>query len=152
MFSYLQNNLLQFAGQSIVAKLRKDLFHHISKMSMSYFDKVHRGSLVTNVSSDTETISQFFTQVLLSLIRDGMTLVLIIYFMFRLDATLAWYSLTILPVIGLVAFLFRRYLREAYQVTRSRLSRLIGFIAENLSGMGLIQAFRQEEEQTRLVR
>lgn len=149
LFSYLQNNLLQFAGQSIVAKLRKDLFHHISKMSMSYFDKVHRGSLVTNVSSDTETISQFFTQVLLSLIRDGMTLVLIIYFMFRLDATLAWYSLTILPVIGLVAFLFRRYLREAYQVTRSRLSRLIGFIAENLSGMGLIQAFRQEEEQTR---
>ncbi|MED5016115.1 ABC transporter ATP-binding protein [Paenibacillus chibensis] len=149
LFTYLQNNLLQFAGQGIVAKIRKDLFHHISKLSMSYFDKVHRGSLVTNVSSDTETISQFFTQVLLSLIRDGMTLVLIIYFMFRLDTTLAWYSLTILPVIALVAFMFRRYLRQAYQVTRSRLSRLIGFIAENLSGMGLIQAFRQEEEQTR---
>ncbi|MCJ8013825.1 ABC transporter ATP-binding protein/permease [Paenibacillus sp. KQZ6P-2] len=149
LFTYLQNNLLQFAGQGIVAKIRKDLFHHISKLSMSYFDKVHRGSLVTNVSSDTETISQFFTQVFLSLIRDGMTLVLIIYFMFRLDTTLAWYSLTILPVIGLVAFMFRRYLRQAYQVTRSRLSRLIGFIAENLSGMGLIQAFRQEEEQTR---
>lgn len=149
VFTYIQNNLLQHAGQGIVAKIRKDLFHHISKLSMSYFDRVHRGSLVTNVSSDTETISQFFTQVLLSLIRDGMTLVLIIYFMFRLDTTLAWYSLIILPVIGLVAFMFRRYLREAYQVTRSRLSRLIGFIAENLSGMGLIQTFRQEEEQTR---
>ncbi|ANS75537.1 ABC transporter [Paenibacillus yonginensis] len=149
IFTYLQNNLLQYAGQSIVAKIRNDLFGHISKLSMSYFDKVHRGSLVTNVSSDTETISQFFTQVLLSLIRDGMTLVLIIVFMFQLDATLAWYCLIALPVIGIVAFLFRRYLREAYQTTRSRLSRLIGFIAENLSGMGLIQAFRQEEEQTR---
>ncbi|MBJ9992205.1 MULTISPECIES: ABC transporter ATP-binding protein [Paenibacillus] len=149
LFTYLQNNLLQYAGQSIVAQIRKDLFQHISKLSMSYFDRVHRGSLVTNVSSDTETISQFFTQVLLSLIRDGMTLVLIIVFMFQLDTTLAWYSMIVLPVIGLVAFLFRRYLRQAYQVTRSRLSRLIGFIAENLSGMGLIQAFRQEEEQTR---
>ncbi|GGA36278.1 ABC transporter ATP-binding protein [Paenibacillus physcomitrellae] len=149
IFTYLQNNLLQYAGQSIVAKIRNDLFGHISKLSMSYFDKVHRGSLVTNVSSDTETISQFFTQVLLSLIRDGMTLILIIVFMFQLDVTLAWYCLIALPVIGLVAFLFRRYLREAYQTTRSRLSRLIGFIAENLSGMGLIQAFRQEEEQTR---
>ncbi|WP_138495969.1 ABC transporter ATP-binding protein [Paenibacillus pinistramenti] len=149
VFTYLQNNVLQYAGQSIVAKLRNDLFGHISRLSMSYFDKIHRGSLVTNVSSDTETISQFFTQVLLSLIRDGMTLVLIIVFMFRLDAALAWYCLIALPVIGLVAFLFRRYLREAYQTTRSRLSRLIGFIAENLSGMGLIQAFRQEQEQTR---
>nr|WP_237690876.1 ABC transporter ATP-binding protein [Paenibacillus caui] len=149
IFTYLQNNLLQYAGQSIVARIRNDLFEHISKLSMSYFDKVHRGSLVTNVSSDTETISQFFTQVLLSLIRDGMTLILIIVFMFRLDPALAWYCLIALPVIGLVAFLFRRYLREAYQVTRSRLSRLIGFVAENLSGMGLIQAFRQEEEQTR---
>lgn len=149
IFTYLQNNLLQYAGQSIVARIRDSLFQHITRLSMSYFDKIHRGSLVTNVSSDTETISQFFTQVLLSLIRDGMTLVLIIVFMFQLDQTLAWYCLLALPVIALTAFLFRRYLREAYQVTRSRLSRLIGFIAENISGMGLIQAFRQEEEQTR---
>lgn len=149
IFTYIQNNLLQYAGQNIVASIRSSLFQHISKLSMSYFDKVHRGSLVTNVSSDTETISQFFTQVLLSLIRDGMTLILIVVFMFQLDTTLAWYCLLALPVIALTAFLFRRYLREAYQVTRSRLSRLIGFIAENISGMGLTQVFRQEEEQTR---
>lgn len=148
-FTYLQNNLLQYIGQNIVARIRKDLFQHISRLSMSYFDRVHRGSLVTNVSSDTETISQFFTQVLLSLIRDGMTLILIIVLMFQLDPTLAWYSMLILPVIALVALMFRKYLRQAYQVTRSRLSRLIGFIAENLSGMGLIQVFRQEKEQTR---
>lgn len=147
LFTYLQNNLLQFAGQSIVAKLRKDLFEHIGRMSMSFFDRFHIGSLVTNVSSDTETISQFFTQVVLSLIRDGMTLILIIIFMFRLDPTLAGYSLLVLPVIAAVAILFRRYLRQTYQQARSRLSRLIAFIAENLSGMGLIQAFHQEEEQ-----
>ncbi|PQP83005.1 ABC transporter ATP-binding protein [Paenibacillus sp. PCH8] len=147
IFTYIQNNLLQHVGQNIVSRIRKDLFRHISKMSMSFFDRFHIGSLVTNVSSDTETISSFFTQVLLSLIRDGMMLVLIIVFMFQLDPVLASYSLIVLPVIAVVAVLFRSRLRTAYQNARTRLSRLIAFTAENLSGMFLIQAFHQEEEQ-----
>ncbi|WP_046213166.1 ABC transporter ATP-binding protein [Paenibacillus wulumuqiensis] len=149
IFTYIQSNLLQYAGQHIVASIRKDLFGHISKLSMSFFDRSSSGGLVTNVSSDTETISQFFTQVLLSLIRDGMMLVFIIYFMFRLDTTLAWYSMLTLPVIATLAILFRKRLREVYQYARSRLSRLVAFTAENLSGMGLIQIFHQEKEQTR---
>ncbi|WP_145320755.1 ABC transporter ATP-binding protein [Paenibacillus xylanexedens] len=149
IFTYIQNNLLQHVGQNIVSRIRKDLFKHISKMSMSFFDRFHIGSLVTNVSSDTETISSFFTQVLLSLIRDGMMLVLIIVFMFQLDPVLASYSLIVLPVIAVVAVLFRSRLRKAYQNARTRLSRLIAFTAENLSGMFLIQAFHQEEEQKR---
>lgn len=147
IFTYIQNNLLQFTGQSIVASLRRDLFKHITRMSMSFFDRRHSGSLVTNVSSDTETISQFFTQVLLSLIRDGMMLIMILFFMFQLDVTLAAYSLAVLPVIAIVAVLFRNYLKETYQQARTRLSRLVAFIAENLSGMFLIQAFHQEKEQ-----
>jgi ATP-binding cassette subfamily B protein len=149
VFTYLQNNLLQYAGQSIVARIRKDLFAHITRLSMSFFDRFPIGSLVTHVSSDTEMISQFFTQVLLSLIRDGMTLVLIIVLMFRLDFNLACYCLIVLPIIAIVAILFRVYLKQTYQLSRSRLSRLIAFIAENLSGMSLIQAFHQEKEQTK---
>jgi ATP-binding cassette subfamily B multidrug efflux pump len=149
VFTYLQNNLLQYAGQSIVARIRKDLFAHITRLSMSFFDRFPIGSLVTHVSSDTEMISQFFTQVLLSLIRDGMTLVLIIVLMFRLDFKLACYCLIVLPIIAVVASLFRVYLKQTYQLSRSRLSRLIAFIAENLSGMSLIQAFHQEKEQTK---
>jgi ATP-binding cassette subfamily B multidrug efflux pump len=149
VFTYVQNNLLQYAGQSIVARIRKDLFAHITRLSMSFFDRFSNGSLVTHVSSDTEMISQFFTQVLLSVIRDGMTLVLIIVLMFRLDFKLACYCLAVLPVIAVVAILFRVYLRQTYQLSRSRLSRLIAFIAENLSGMSLIQAFHQEKEQTK---
>lgn len=149
IFTYVQSNLLKYAGQHIVASIRKDLFEHISKLSMSFFDRSSSGGLVTNVSSDTETISQFFTQVLLSLIRDGMMLVFIIYFMFRLDTTLAWYSMLTLPIIVTLAILFRKRLREVYQYARSRLSTLVAFTAENLSGMGLIQIFHQEKEQTR---
>jgi len=148
IFSYWQANLLQRAGQGIVAQLRKDLFRHISNQSMSFFDRHPSGSLVTNVSSDTETINQFFTQVLLSIVRDGMSLIMIIGFMFYLDAEMALYCMVLIPIIALIAWAFRKALRSAYQRSRSQLSRTIAFVAENLAGMSLIQAFHQEKEQT----
>ncbi|MDF2959560.1 MAG: transporter [Paenibacillus sp.] len=146
-FTYLQNNLLQLTGQSIVARIRKDLFGHITKLNMSFFDRFHSGSLVTHVSSDTETLNQFFNQVFLSLIRDGMTLIFIIVLMFHLDPVLAGYSMILLPIIAGIAIGFRSYMRKTYQITRTRLSRLIAFVAENLAGMNLTQAFHQEKEQ-----
>ncbi|MDQ0112091.1 ABC transporter ATP-binding protein [Paenibacillus harenae] len=147
LFTYMQNNLLQYAGQSIVARIRKQLFEHISKLSMSYFDRMPSGSLITHVSSDTEAINQFFNQVLLSLLRDGMTLVFIIVLMFQLDVQLTLYCLILLPIIALIAIGFRSYMRKTYQMARTRLSRLVAFTAENLSGMNLIQVFHQEKEQ-----
>ena len=148
VFSYIQANLLQRVGQSIVGQLRKDLFHHISRQSMAFFDRISSGSLVTNVSSDTETINQFFTQVLLSLVRDGLMLILVVAFMFSLDAELALYCLLLFPIIFGIAIAFRKLLRSAYQRSRGELSRLIAFLAENLAGMSLIQAFHQEKDQT----
>lgn len=148
VFTYLQLNLLQRAGQGIVAKLRSDLFRHITRQSMAFFDRHPSGSLVTNESSDTETINQFFTGVLQSIVKDGMSLFLTVGFMFALDARLALYCLLLFPIILLITVLFRRTLRNSYKVSRSRLSRLIAFLAENLAGMSLIQAFHQEREQT----
>lgn len=148
VFSYWQANLLQRAGQSIVALLRKDLFKQITRQSMSFFDRNSAGGLVTNESSDTETINQFFTQVLLSLVRDGLSLILVVVFMFALDVQLALYCLILFPIITAIAIAFRKYLRTSYQRARSLLSRLIAFTAENLSGMSLIQSFHQEGEQT----
>lgn len=148
-FGYLQSVFVQRIGQSIVARLREDLFRHITSQSMSFFDRHPIGSLVTNESSDTETISQFFTQVLISLVRDGLMLILVVAFMFSLDARLAALCLLLFPVIIVIAIAFRRALRQSYQQARSQLSRVIAFVAENLSGMSLTQAFRQEKEQRR---
>lgn len=147
IFTYLQNNLLQFAGQSIVAKIRKQLFEHIMKLSMSYFDKTSSGSLITHVSSDTEALNQFFNQVLLTLLRDGLTVIFILVMMFQLDVTLGTYCLGLLPLIAFIAIAFRSYMRNTYQMARTRLSRLVAFVAENLSGMNLIQVFQQQKAQ-----
>ncbi|WP_256761935.1 ABC transporter ATP-binding protein [Cohnella sp. WQ 127256] len=148
LFTYLQNNLLQYAGQSIVAKIRKQLFEHITKLSMSYFDKKPIGSLITHISSDTEAVNQFFNQVLLTLLRDGLMLISILVIMFQLDATLGMYCLVLLPIIAVIAISFRSFMRNTYQMARTRLSRLIAFVAENLSGMNLIQVFQQQKAQT----
>ncbi|MFD0671092.1 ABC transporter ATP-binding protein [Cohnella sp. GCM10027633] len=147
LFNYLLNNLLQLAAQSIVARIRKDLFEHITRLSMKFFDRMPSGSLITHVSSDTEALNQFFTQVFISLIRDGMTLVFILAIMFHLDVELTLYCLILLPIITLIAVSFRSYMRKTYQNSRTALSRLIAFAAENLAGMNLIQAFHQEKEQ-----
>ncbi|MFD1955285.1 ABC transporter ATP-binding protein [Paenibacillus thailandensis] len=147
LFTYLQNNLLQYAGQSIVAGIRKQLFEHITKLSMSYFDKTPSGSLITHVSSDTEAVNQFFNQVLLTLLRDGLTLLAILGMMFHLDPVLGLYCLVLLPVIAVISVAFRSFMRNTYQMARTRLSRLVSFVAENLSGMHLIQAFHQQKAQ-----
>nr|WP_246070464.1 ABC transporter ATP-binding protein [Paenibacillus kobensis] len=147
LFTYLQNNLLQRIGQSIVGLIRKQLFSHILRLSMRYFDRMSSGSLITHISSDTEALNQFFNQVLLSLFRDGLTLILIIAMMFHLDSQLALYCLVLLPVISLIAIGFRSFMRTTYQLARTRLSRMVAFVAENLSGMNLVQAFHQQREQ-----
>jgi len=150
LFTYLQNNLLQYAGQNIVAKIRKQLFEHITKLSMSYFDKTPSGSLITHISSDTEAVNQFFNQVLLTLLRDGLMLISILAMMFYLDPTLGLYCLLLLPIIAIIAISFRSYMRSTYQLARTRLSRLVAFVAENLAGMNIIQAFHQQKAQTEL--
>ncbi|WP_139995770.1 ABC transporter ATP-binding protein [Paenibacillus paridis] len=147
LFTYLQSNLLQNIGQSIVSRIRKQLFGHILKQSMRYFDRMSSGSLITHVSSDTEALNQFFNQVLLSLFRDGLTLIFIIVLMFQLDTKLALYCLILLPMIWFIAIAFRSFMRTTYQIARTRLSRMVAFVAENLSGMNLVQVFHQQKEQ-----
>jgi ATP-binding cassette, subfamily B, multidrug efflux pump len=147
--NYAQILMLQYAGQSVIRTIRIDLFKHIERQAMSFFDTNAIGKLVTNVSSDTETVSQFFTNFFLSMIRDGLSIVMIVIAMFELDARIASYSMTVLPVIFLISVLFRGKLRRAYQVTRTRLSNIVAFLAENLAGMRIIQVFHQELRQAK---
>lgn len=144
-----QTRLVAAAGQQIVRRIRIDLFTHIESLSMKYFETHDTGRLLTNVSSDTTRISQFFTQFLLSVIRDGLTIVLVMGAMLMLNWKLGLLSATLIPFIMAISLVFRPFLKQRYNATRSRLSRLIGFIAENLTGMRIIQVFHQEQKQLR---
>ena len=143
----IQTRLIASAGQRIVRQIRVDLFRHIESLSMQYFERHDSGRLLTNVSSDTTRISQFFTQFLLSVIRDGLTILLVLGAMLALNWKLGLLSALVIPPIVLISVSFRPRLRQSYNTTRSRLSRLIGFVAENLTGMRITQVFHQEQKQ-----
>ncbi len=142
-----QTRLVAFAGQKIVREIRIELFTHIESLSMKYFETHDTGRLLTNVSSDTTRISQFFTQFLLSVIRDGLTIVLVMGAMLILNWKLGLMATIVVPIIVVISVVFRPHLRQSYNTTRSRLSRLIGFVAENLTGMRVVQVFHQEQKQ-----
>lgn len=142
-----QTRLVASAGQKIVRQIRIDLFTHIESLSMKYFETHDTGRLLTNVSSDTTRISQFFTQFLLSVIRDGLTIVLVMGAMLILNWKLGLMAAIVVPIIVVISSAFRPHLRKSYNTTRSRLSRLIGFVAENLTGMRIVQVFHQEQKQ-----
>ncbi len=147
--NYFQIIILQFSGQSIIRTIRLELFRHIERQSMSFFDTNAIGRLVTNVSSDTETVSQFFTNFFLSMIRDGLSLVMIIVAMFELNGRIAGDAMILIPLLFVISLLFRKQLRRRYQTTRTRLSNIVAFLAENLAGVRIIQIFHQERRQAR---
>ncbi|HZG76466.1 MAG TPA: ABC transporter ATP-binding protein, partial [Paenibacillus sp.] len=147
VLSVWQMNLLQFTGQRILYTIRDQLFRHIGRMPMSFFDRNPVGRLVVRVTQDTESLNNLFTQVLVTLVKDVLVLVGILGVMFYLNAELALLTLCVLPVLAAMTFWYKSVIREAQRVSRAILSRLNSFLAENLSGMRITQMFVREHKQ-----
>lgn len=147
--TYYQDILLQYSGQAIVREIRADLFRHIQKLSLRYFDQHSAGSIITNIVNDTESLNNFFTQFLPNTLRGLLSLVLIMGFMLRLDVTIALYCFILVPIVLAISLSLRRKLSKIYREIRSRLSATIAFLAENLTGMAIVQIFHQEAKQLR---
>ncbi|SFK79355.1 ATP-binding cassette, subfamily B [Paenibacillus sp. 1_12] len=147
LLSYLQSNLLQYTGQRIIFNIRDMLFKHLSRMSMSYFDRNPVGRLVVRVTQDTEALNQLYSQVIVNLIKDVITLLGIVLIMMQMSMKLAMLSFAVIPVLAVMTFWFRRMMREAQRTSRVILSRLNSFLAENLSGIRITQLFIREERQ-----
>lgn len=147
--TYYQDILLQYSGQAIVREIRADLFRHIQKLSLRYFDQHSAGSIITNIVNDTESLNNFFTQFLPNTLRGVFSLVLIMGFMLRLDVKMALYCFILVPIVLAISLSLRRKLSRIYREIRSRLSATIAFLAENLTGMAIVQIFHQEAKQLR---
>ncbi|NLJ79516.1 MAG: ABC transporter ATP-binding protein [Firmicutes bacterium] len=143
--NYAQVYLLHYTGQRIVFDLRQHLFSHLQTLALAFFDGNPVGRLVTRVTNDTENLQEMYTAVLVNLFKDLFMLVGIVIVMFRLDLKLAWVSLATLPLIFALTAIFRIKARAAYRETRVRLARINANFAENISGMRLVQIFRQEK-------
>ncbi|TDK64710.1 ATP-binding cassette domain-containing protein [Bacillus salipaludis] len=129
----------------IIQQLRIDVFSKVQALGLRYFDQTPAGSIVSRVTNDTEAIKDMFVTVLATFIQSGFLLIGIFIAMFILNVKLAVLCVVIIPIVLLVMNLYRKYSSRFYTDMRERLSQLNAKLSESLSGMSIIQMFRQEK-------
>lgn len=145
ILNYIQVYILYYTGQKIIYNMRKELFTHLQKLSLSFFDKNPVGRLVTRLTNDIENLNEMYTGVLVNLFKDIFLLVGIIAVMLKMNYKLALVSFTVLPLILIAAAIFRLKAREAYRLVRVKLAKINATLSENISGMRIIQIFKKED-------
>ena len=146
VFLYAESMLLQKAGQQIIYNLRMDVFSHIEEMSRNQFAEMPVGSLVTRVTNYTQSMSDLFTNVIVSVIKNFLTVFGVYVMMFFINVRLALIMLAPVTVIFITSLVFSRYVGGAFRKERKKISELNTFLNENLSGMMTIQIFNREDK------
>ncbi len=146
LFLYAESMLLQKAGQRIIYDLRMDVFEHIEEMSRSQFAEMPVGSLVTRVTSYTQSMSDLFTNVIVNVIKNFLMVFGVYAIMFFINVQLA--SILILPVtiVFISSMIFSRYVGGAFRKERKKLSELNTYLNETLSGMRVVQIFNRQKK------
>ena len=145
-FGYLQTNLLTFIGQKIMYNIRNQIYNHVQNMSMSFFDKNSTGRILTRITNDVEALNDLFSGVIIDIFSNSILVIGIIVVMFALDVKLALVSISCIPLIALVMFVFKIAARKNFIKMKGMLAKINGFLAENISGMKIVQIFRREKE------
>jgi ATP-binding cassette subfamily B multidrug efflux pump len=148
-FRYGQMYTLQYTGQKVMFDMRMKLFAHIQKLNVSFFDKNPVGRLVTRVTNDVAVVNEMFTNVIVSLFSDIFILIGVVAIMFYLNWKLAAVIMLVTPVLFVVTIVFRNRVRKAYRWVRVTVAKINAYLAENISGIRVIQLFVRERENLR---
>ncbi len=144
IISYFQLLKFQEAALKIIQQLRIDVFTKVQNLGMRYFDRTPAGSIVSRVTNDTEAIKEMFVSVLIGFLQSAFLVVGVYIAMFILNVRLALITMLMLPILGWIIYLYRKYSSIFYQDLRERLSQLNAKLSESVQGMGMVQAFGQE--------
>lgn len=144
-FVYIESIILQKTGQRIVFKLRMEVFAHIENMSQNQFNTMPVGSLVTRVANYTTSMSDLFTNVVVSLLRNILTIIGVYSIMFYLSWKLSLILFGFVFLVFVASFIFRAIITKIWRKERQYTSELNAFLNENISGMKITQIFNQEK-------
>ena len=145
--TYVQTWLTSLLGQRVMRDIRMEIFGHLQRLSVAFFDRNPAGRLITRVTSDVETLNELFTAGVVSGLGDLFTLVAISVAMLIMDWRLALASFAVIPFVVLVSGFFRKGVRNTYRDIRVRLARINSFLQERLTGMRIVQLFGQEKRE-----
>lgn len=146
VLQFAQTFAMQLVGQKVMYDLRKQVFEHLQKLQMSYFDRNPVGRLVTRVTTDIDVLNDMFASGVVAVFGDFFTLVSIVVVMMELDWRLALLTFTVLPMIVVATGLFRRAVRDSYRRIRLAIARINAYLQEHITGMSVLQLFNREEK------
>ena len=146
--SYGETMLTAMLGQRVMRDLRQQLFEHVQRLSVAFYDRTPVGRLVTRVTSDVEALNELFTAGVVAGVGDLFTLLAIAVMMLYTDWRLALPAFAVIPLVYLTSHLFQARVRVAYRDIRARLARINAYLQERITGMRVVQLFGREESET----
>jgi len=147
------NVILQYAfiystswlGQSVIKDLRVSVFNHITSLKLKYFDKTPIGTSTTRTINDIETINTVFSQGVITILADLLTLFAVLAIMFYTSWKLTLVCLVTMPFLIIATYIFKEKVKASYQVVRTQISKMNAYLQERISGMRIVQIFNQEQ-------
>jgi ABC-type multidrug transport system fused ATPase/permease subunit len=147
--SAAQTYFTGWTGERILADLRSKLFKHLQRLSLGYYERNRAGVIISRLTNDVEALDQLVTDGVTSLVQNSLTLVGTAVILFFLDWRLALATLVVLPAMTWATALFRKRSARAYRAVRERLGLVTATLAEDISGMRVVQAFTREAQNER---
>ena len=145
LLEYLQTYYMQWTGQMVMFDLRSQIFRHLQRMHVGFFDKNPVGRLVTRVTSDVDALNEMFTAGVVAIFEDVFVLFGIVAIMLTMNWKLALITFAVLPFIFLATMVFRRKVRDSYRRIRVAIARINAYLQEHVSGMMVLQLFNREK-------
>src|SRR5436190_1849734 len=142
---FLQTYYMQWVGQKAMFDLRSQIFAHLQRLHVAFFDRNPVGRLVTRVTTDVDAVNEMFTSGVVSIFEDVFVLAGIIGFMLVMKWWLALITFSVLPLIFWATMIFRRKVRESYRRIRTAIARINAYLQEHVSGIVVLQLFNREQ-------
>jgi len=149
VFEFLQTYVLQYVGQRIMYDLRMQIYGHLQRIDVQYYDRNPVGRLMTRVTTDVDVLNDLFASGVITVFGDVFTLGGIMIVLLVMDWRLALVAFAVLPIIVLITQWFRRNVRDSYRTVRTWIAKINAFLQENIGGMATVQLFRREPENFR---
>src|SRR3954466_5873138 len=145
LLEYLQTYFMQWAGQMVMYNLRSEIFRHLQRMHIGFYDKNPVGRLVTRVTTDVDALNEMFTSGVVSIFEDIFALAGILAIMLSVNRKLALITFAVLPLIAIATKIFRDKVRDSYRRIRVAIARINSYLQEHVSGMMVLQLFNREQ-------
>lgn len=143
-FQFVETWTLQMTGQRIMFDIRLQVYRHLQRLDLRFYDRNPVGRLMTRVTTDVDALNDLFTSGVVSIFGDIFTLAGIMLTLVLMDQRLALVAFSVLPLIWVITQWFRTNVRESYRTVRTWIARINAFLQERITGMGTVQLFRRE--------